>query len=377
MKKILILTNRPLHRGPRIIREIEALKNDYKIIALGITPPPFEFVEFVKYDTISIFEKVLHKLYKIITAGRPWEGIFYSINKKLSGMLQKYKPDIIITHEPEFLPYIFRHKDKYRYKVVFNSHEYSPQEFDTIKNWTNTYGKFYFNLYKKYLNKLDLLINVCDGIAVKCREVFGKESIVIPNACTYYPDIVPIIRDEKENVIKMIHHGSAIRERKIEDMIDTVKKLGGSFQLDIMLVAGDQEYLHELKLLVEDLDNVKVIPSIEFYDIVSFLNKYDVGLYNMPANGFNQLNSLPNKLFEFIQARLCIVVSNSPEMKKVVEQNNLGLVSKGFSSMELYDCLKNIDMKQINNFKINSDKAAEKLSAEKYYQYYATAIKSL
>ena len=129
--------------------------------------------------------------------------------------------------------------------------------------------------------------------------------------------------------------------------------------------------------MVEDIDNVKVIPSIEFYDIVSFLNKYDVGLYNMPANGFNQLNSLPNKLFEFIQARLCIVVSNSPEMKKVVEQNNLGSVTKGFSSEELYNCLKNIDRNQINNFKINVNKAAEELSAEKYYQYYLDAINSL
>jgi hypothetical protein len=64
-------------------------------------------------------------------------------------------------------------------------------------------------------------------------------------------------------------------------------------------------------------------------------------------------------------------------MKKIVEMNNLGLVSKGFSSGELYDCLKSIDRNQVNNFKINADKVAEKLSAEKYYQYYLEALKSL
>src|SRR5437868_9055817 len=108
LKKILILTNRPLHRGPRIIREIEALKSDYEIIALGATPPPFEFVEFEKIHVISILERVLHKLYRVITGGKIWGGIFYTVNKQLACMFQKYKPDIIITHEPEFLPYIYR-----------------------------------------------------------------------------------------------------------------------------------------------------------------------------------------------------------------------------------------------------------------------------
>lgn len=375
MKRILILTTRPLHRGPRIIREIEALKNDYKIITLGITPPPFEFVEFIKIDMISIFERALHKLYRIFNSGRPWEGLFYTVNKQLAGMFQKYKPDIIITHEPEFLPYIYRYKDKY--KVVFNSHEYNPRQFETIKNWTNTYGRFYFNLYKEHLNKLDLLINVCDSIAIKCKEEFGKDSIVIPNACTYYPDIIPIIHDVQKKPIKMIHHGGAMTERKIEYMIEAAQKLGSSFQLDIMLVPGNQKYIDELRLLVENIDNVNVIPPVDFYDIVPFINQYDIGLFNLSPDTFNYLHALPNKLFEFIQARLCIVVSNSPEMRKVVEQYNLGLVSKGFSADELYDCLKNIDMNQINNFKINADKAAEKLSAEKYYQYYLDTLKSL
>jgi glycosyltransferase involved in cell wall biosynthesis len=186
-----------------------------------------------------------------------------------------------------------------------------------------------------------------------------------------------VLRDSQEKPIKMIHHGGAMRERKLEYMIEAAQKLGSSFQLDIMLVPGGQDYLDELKSLVENIDNVNMIAPVDFYDIVPFINQYDIGLFNLSPYTFNYLHALPNKLFEFIQARLCIVVSNSPEMKKVVESNNLGLVSKGFSSEELYDCLKNIDRNQINNFKINADKVAKKLSAETYYQYYLNAIKSL
>ena len=359
-----------------MIREIEALKNDYEITALGRTPSPFDFVKFEYYNLPTVYERALHRIYRNANKGYIWPGRFYSINKKLSGLFKKYRPDIVITHEPEFLPYIDHYRNKFNFKVVFNAHEYCPLQFDTRKNWINTGGKFYFNLYKKYLNKVNLLVNVCDGIAVKCKEEFGKDSIVIPNVSSRYPNIKPLLHD-KEKVIKIIHHGGAIRERKIEYMIEAVQKLGSPFQLDLMIIPGNREYISELKLMIEKIDNINIIPPIGFYEIVPFLNKYDIGLYNMPANGFNQLHSLPNKLFEYIQARLCIIISNSPEMKKIVEQYDLGFVSRGFSADELFDCLKDITMQQINNFKINADAAAEELSAEKYYQYYRDAIEAM
>ena len=377
MKRILILTSRSLHNGPRIIREIEALKNDFEIVAVGKTSTPFEVVEFEYYDLPAIYERALHRVYRMFNKGKEWPGRFYSINKKLSGLFKKYEPGIVITHEPEFLPYIDRYKSKYNFKVVFNAHEYCPLQFDTRPNWKNTGGKFYFNLYENYLKKIDLLVNVCDGIAIKCKEEFGKDSIVIPNVSIYYPAIRPVFHDEKEKLIKIIHHGGAIRERKIEYMIEAVQKLGNSFRLDLMLVPGSQDYINELKIMAQKAGNVNLIPSVSFYDIVPSLNKYDIGLYNIPGNGFNQLNSLPNKLFEFIQARLCIVISNSPEMKKIVEQYDLGFVSEGCSAEELYNCLKNISIQQINNCKRNANDAAEKLSAEKYYQFYIDAIKAL
>ncbi len=359
-----------------MIREIDALKDEFEIITLGRTASPFKFVEFEYYNLPTIYERGLHRIYRTFNKGNEWPGSFYSIDKKLHQLFEKYKPGIVITHEPEFFPYIFRYKNKYNFKVVFNAHEYCPLQFDTRENWINTGGKFYYNLYKKYVKKLDLFVNVCDGIAVKCRQEFDTGSIVIPNVSPYY-EMSPVLHDENHNAIKIIHHGGAIRDRKIEYMIDAVQKLGSPFHLDLMLVPGDKEYIDELKLKTEKIDNVNIIAAVGFYDIVPFLSKYDIGLYNMPANGFNQLNSLPNKFFEFIQARLCIVISNSPEMKKIVEEYNLGFVSSGFSAEELYECLKDISMQQINNFKKNTNVAAEKLSAKKYYQYYLDAIKSL
>ncbi|HEY9361825.1 MAG TPA: glycosyltransferase family 4 protein [Chitinophagaceae bacterium] len=377
MKKILVITDKPINNGPRFIREIEALKHEYKIIAFAKTPPPFDFIEYVPNNVPLLYERTIHKLYRMATGGKPWTRSISSINRKIEKLFRKYNPDIVITHDPEFLPYIFQHKSFYNCKVIYNAHEYYPLEFEKRKNWLKTHGKYFSNLYKTYLQELDLLVNVCDSIALKCKKEFGKDSIVIPNASTYYPDIAPILHDEKGKIIKMIHHGAAIRERKIEYMIESAQKLGNTFQLDLMLIPGNKKYIKELIALVNSIENVNIIPPVKFYDIVPFLNKYDIGLFNLPPTNFNYLNALPNKLFEFIQARLCIVVSNSPEMKKIVENNSIGLVSAGFSAEELNKCLGKINMRQINNFKMNTDKVAEMLSAEKYYSVYLNAVKSL
>src|SRR5690606_23103712 len=128
--------------------------------------------------------------------------------------------------------------------------------------------------------------------------------------------------------------------------------------LDLILVPGEQKYLNELIEIAKSVENVEVIKPVKFDEIVHLLNKYDVGLYNLPGNTFNCRFALPNKLFEFIQARLCIVISNSPEMRKVVDSYELGVVSEGDSIDDLLKCLNQLDMETINFYKKKSDEAA-------------------
>ena len=74
--------------------------------------------------------------------------------------------------------------------------------------------------------------------------------------------------------------------------------------------------------------------------------------------------ALPNKLFEYIQARLAIAIGPSPEMAKVVREYDCGLVSSDFKPETLADCLNAIDREKIMHYKNNSDIAARKTSYE-------------
>ena len=48
-----------------------------------------------------------------------------------------------------------------------------------------------------------------------------------------------------------------------------------------------------------------------------------------PVN-FNHIHAFPNKFFEFIQARLALVIGYSLEMIEIVKKYQIGVIAKSF-----------------------------------------------
>jgi hypothetical protein len=74
--------------------------------------------------------------------------------------------------------------------------------------------------------------------------------------------------------------------------------------------------------------------------------------------------ALPNKLFEFIQARLAIAVGPSPEMAAIVREHACGVVADDFTPRALADVLAGVTREQIATFKAGANGAAQLLNAE-------------
>src|SRR5690606_16183474 len=106
--KILIITTNPLHNGPRLIREIDALKSDFQIVATGQTPPHDPTVKYVDSKKIKFtyFEYTINKTIRTLT-GEVYKGKYFTIQRKVNKLLKKENPDLVIVHNPLFLPYIF------------------------------------------------------------------------------------------------------------------------------------------------------------------------------------------------------------------------------------------------------------------------------
>ncbi len=366
--KILILTQRQLHNGPRMIREINALIKDFDIDITGVSAPTHKKVTYIPFKNIerSLVNKVLGKIDRELSLSLPLSLTNSRLINKLEKLIKEGQYKVIITHSPVWLSILKLLKQKFQFKIVYNAHEYHPLEFTNNPKWLKTWGRYFKDIYQNDLPDADLMINVCESIRLKCKEDFGVDSIVVPNVADYN-DCSPTPLGDK---IRLIHHGSTIPGRNLEGMIEVAKILGDDYELHFMLNVVNEDYYKSLKELARSAQNVYFIDAVPFEDIVRTINAYDIGLYILPPTNFNNEIALPNKIFEFLQAKLCLAVGPSVEMKRIVQDYGVGVVSEDFTPAKMAQRITNLTREDILNYKESSVKTARTLNTESIYKTY-------
>jgi hypothetical protein len=178
-----------------------------------------------------------------------------------------------------------------------------------------------------------------------------------------YQDL-PARRLENSGKIRLVHHGGAIRERHLNCLIDVIDLLGDAYELNLVLLERSRGYLDELKSLARGRANIRFWPPVAEHSLPQFLNQFDIGIHMLPPTNYNNQSALPNKLFEFIQARLAVAISPNPEMMKLVQQYDLGIVATDFSAQSLAVGIENLSRDQLFYYKLQANKAARELSSD-------------
>ena len=99
-------------------------------------------------------------------------------------------------------------------------------------------------------------------------------------------------------------------------------------------------------------------------ELPRFLNQFDVGVDILAPTSFNNRYALPNKFFDFVQARLALAIGPSPEMTRLVEQHDLGVVAKDFTPAALAESLNRLGRAEIDGYKQHAHRVARRLSYE-------------
>jgi hypothetical protein len=360
-KKILILSYSHLKSDPRIQRQIKALKDNFDIEVSGFSDSgdaSISFFSIYSEPPFSMFRK-LKRLFQFAT--RQYDLYYWDSGKKeLVEKLKKRNYDLIIANDIQTLPLALEIGNPAG-NVFFDAHEYHPKEFEDSFKWQLFHRPYTEYLCKKYIPKAAFFSTVCEGIAIEYEKYLEKKPVVITNAA-YYADIIP--SDVIDGQIKLIHHGAAIPGRQIENMIDVMKHLDNNYSLFLMLTGKGNLYYNELMKRASVYKNIFFIDPVPFDSIITEINKYDIGIYCLPPSNFNNHFALPNKFFEFIQARLSIVVTPNPEMAKLVKKYDLGVITKDYQSETMAKEIKQLSVKQITQFKKNANQAAKVLCAE-------------
>ncbi len=387
-KRILLICDANLSKAPRVRMTYEALRHEFDFTMAGYEAPPFDDAEYIPLPRkkkpprkninfhlnwptpLRKLTSLLVKLYLFLFAEKEDRTPLHELHYPL---LKDVACDLIINHHLATLETAVRLKKEKNVKLICNLHEYYPREFEDQEIWMKYEGPKITAICQEYLVQADAVFTVCDGIREEYLEEFGVDSIVLRNDKPY----ADLRVQENHGVIKLIHHGAALKSRHLELLIEAVKPLKGTFSLDLMLIPTQEDCYRSLTDMCKNLEHINIIDAVAPKDIIPFINTYDVGVFLLKPVNFNYQMALPNKLFEFIQARLAIVISPNQEMARIVHDYQLGLVSEDFSADAFRETLQSLNRESILQFKQAANEHAFELSSDQSKQRIQACVQDL
>jgi hypothetical protein len=366
MKKVLVLVFSNLKHDARVSRQVEWLKKRFQVtvVCFGAENEGVEVVR-IEQTKLTPFRKSLLGLALSLRQYTLAFRLFHDYGKTIEE-LKKRKWDLVIANDIDTLPIAFSVKGKG--KVIFDAHEYAPRHFEDKKVWKMFFQPFYINLCKRYIHLTDGMLTVGKGLADEYKKEFGVNPVIITNAAKYHDIAASEVPKDK---IRLIHHGIANASRRLEIMVEMMDLLDERFTLDLILMTSEyasgqtRSYIEVLKERALKNPRIKILPAVRSSEIVQTINAYDIGVFIIPPINFNYANTLPNKLFDFLQARLGIAIGPTPEMADIVNTYKLGVVADDFTAAGLASKLGGITREDVIQFKNNAGRAALDHNAEK------------
>jgi len=227
--------------------------------------------------------------------------------------------------------------------------------------WRATVGRARDAWLRRYLPRVDRMTTVSDPLAIIYRRRYGVEASTITNAAAEQ-DLTPSAVDPRS--VRLVYAGGAMRARRLEILIDAVAMLPEVYSLDLYLVGGDPGYRALLGEHLAHVTRVRVFDAVAMSEVPAVLNAYDIGLHVLPPTSLNHRHALPNKLFEFIQARLAVVVSHTSAVGVVVARHGLGRVVTECSADAFAAAIASLSSTEIEAGKRAAHVAAGRLNAE-------------
>jgi glycosyltransferase involved in cell wall biosynthesis len=307
----------------RVLKENISLQNsgyDVKVIALH-------------EESLKEFDEVQHiPVHRIKLKSRGWsKNKFIQLLKYFEFMykvVKQYKnSDILHCNDLNTLPIAFTIKKFFnkKVKIVYDAHEYETE----TNGLKGIQKKLIKQVEKRLIKYADSVITVSDAIANEYVKLYGIEKPALVLNTPVYQTIEKkdILREtfniEKDKTI-FLYQGRLSSGRGIEMLLDAFKDMDDSLAVIVFMGYGSLE--EKILELEKGYENIYFHPAVDPDVLLDFTSSADFGISTIEDICLSYRYSLPNKMFEYMMAGLPVIVSNLPEMKKVVEQFQVGVV---------------------------------------------------
>lgn len=378
MKKVTHISMSPAQNDARVNRAVDALnstKYDCILLSPGNGFEADKMNSLVKLRLAATYG-IANLLGAKITTLAFWS---FKTNRQAYRALIATKADIIHAHDWDALPIGVAAGKALGIPVIYDSHEFASQMHQERWGWRIFMSPAIEKLERSNINECAAVITVSEGIAKALKESYKLAAL--PTLIRNIPEYQNTENTSRNSEIIMLHyHGILARGRGIELAVSALARLPGNY---ILRLTGPwrQPNFESQVIKLAELENVadrlQIKPALSPGDLVQHASEADIGLCILPIDNTHNRYALPNKLFEYIAAGLCCIVSNGDDMANIVNKHGTGIVLQDNNIEELVEAILGIDTVQLSTFRRAGLKAAKVLCWEQEKQQLLALYNSL
>lgn len=270
-----------------------------------------------------------------------WKQVLVGVHRLLSLIEYYYRctriahrdpADIYHAHDLNTLLAAYWIAKKQKSKLIYDSHELYVERNRRIP--AMRIGKFLLRKMEHYLiRRSDAVITVNDSIANLLADWYRivKPHVIMNTPSRSSGNMIPPERSLREllNVRRdhriLLYIGGITFNRGLEHLIDSMSYLPDCHLVFMGYGANDYKQTLQRRAVTAG-----VAPRFSFYgpvppdEVTSYAAGADVGVAPIENACLSYYYCSPNKIFECLQAGLPVIASDFPEMKRVIEQHDIG-----------------------------------------------------
>jgi glycosyltransferase involved in cell wall biosynthesis len=254
-----------------------------------------------------------------------------------------------------------------RNRLYYDTHEYFTEVPELVNR---PRVKAIWEMIEGYIfPKLKTVYTVNQSIASRYAEKYKKDIHVVRNIAKQWKPSENRTKKElgiPEGKKLFIVQGAGINvDRGIEEAIEAMKYTIGI----CLLIVGDGDVVPQLKKYIEEhllTEKVLFFNKRPYHELMHFTQHADFGLTLDKDTNLNYRFSLPNKVFDYIQATTPILASDLPEIRNIIDKYGVGTFIPSHTPIELGEFFMRVvsNTLQHEEWKKNCQLAAQQLTWE-------------
>lgn len=257
--------------------------------------------------------------------GSFWKVLkFIEWHLKIYFKFKKKHIKIVSCHSLSTLPIGAFFKLFIKSKLVYDAHELETEVIGSV----GIRKKIARVVERLLLHFVDTVIVVSESIANWYKKQYSLKKVYVIKNVPYqqknkieHSNILKKKFNIQDDELLFIFQGSLSEGRGIKMLLDAFSKVDKKRHI-IFMGNGDLEKV--VKEYENNFSNVHHHQAVKPEEITIYTKSADVGICLTENTCLNHFYSLPNKLFEYILSGLPIIVSDFPDMGKIVDEHKCG-----------------------------------------------------